>query len=67
MEPEALSSGGQMSPGFSLQEYLAILRRRRAIIIQTAILVSVIGIAQALMAQNVYEGQREAPRGRAFL
>ena len=55
MEPEALSSGGQVSAGFSLQEYLAILRRRRAIIIQTVILVSVIGIAQALMAQNVYE------------
>jgi uncharacterized protein involved in exopolysaccharide biosynthesis len=51
MEPELETAG----PGFSLQEYLAILRRRRAIIIQAFILVAVIGVAQALMAKNVYE------------
>ena len=51
MEPEA-----EQSPaGFSLQEYLAILRRRRAIIIQAFILITVIGVAQALIAKNVYQ------------
>ncbi len=51
MEPELEATG----PGFSLQEYLAILRRRRAIIIQAFILVAVIGVAQAMMARNVYQ------------
>ncbi len=51
MEPES----EQSSAGFSLQEYLAILRRRRAIIIQAFILITVIGVAQALMAKNVYQ------------
>ncbi len=51
MEPET----EQGSAGFSLQEYLAILRRRRAIIIQAFILISVLGIAQAMMAKNVYQ------------
>jgi succinoglycan biosynthesis transport protein ExoP len=55
MEPEFETAG----PGFSLQEYLAILRRRRAIIIQAFILVAVIGIAQALMAKNVYEASAQ--------
>ncbi len=41
--------------GFSLQDSLAILRRRRAIIIQAFILITVIGVAQALMAKNVYQ------------
>ena len=50
MEPEEHSSAG-----FSLQDYLAILRRRRAIIIQSFILITVIGVAQALMAKNVYQ------------
>ena len=49
MEPEPSTTG------FSLQEYLAILRRRRAIIIQAFILISVLGIAQAMMAKNVYQ------------
>ncbi len=51
MEPELETTG----PGFSLQEYLAILRRRRAIIFQAFVLVAVIGVAQALMAHNVYQ------------
>ena len=51
MEPET----EQSSAGFSLQEYLAILRRRRAIILQAFILITVIGVAQALMAKNVYQ------------
>jgi len=51
MESELETTGS----GFSLQEYLAVLRRRRAIIIQTFILVAVIGIAQAMMAKNVYQ------------
>ena len=51
MEPETERS----SAGFSLQDYLAILRRRRAVIAQAFILVSVLGIAQALMEKNVYE------------
>ena len=38
-----------------MQEYLAILRRRRAIILQAFILVGVLGVAQAMMAKNVYE------------
>ncbi|MGI4788480.1 MAG: GumC family protein [Janthinobacterium lividum] len=51
MEPETQ----QATAGFSLQEYLAILRRRRAVICQAFILISVLGISQALMAKNVYE------------
>ena len=51
MEPDT----EQSAPGFSLQEYFAILHRRRAIIIQAFILITVIGVAQALMAKNVYE------------
>ncbi len=51
MESESETTG----PGFSVQEYLAILRRRLPIIIQAFILVAVIGIAQALMAKNVYQ------------
>ena len=51
MEPELETTG----PGFSLPEYLAILRRRRAVIIQAFILVTVIGVAQAMMAHNVYQ------------
>ncbi len=50
MEPDT-----EQSTGFSLQEYLAILRRRRAIIIQAFILITVIGVAQALIAKNVYQ------------
>ncbi len=50
MEPDT-----EHSAGFSLQDYLAILRRRRAIIIQAFILITVIGVAQALIAKNVYQ------------
>ena len=51
MEPE----NDNISAGFSLQEYLAILRRRRWIILQAFVLIAVIGVAQALMAKNVYQ------------
>ena len=51
MEPEPEPTPA----GFSLQEYLGILRRRRAIIIQAFILITVIGVAQALIAKNVYQ------------
>ncbi len=50
MEPDT-----DNSTGFSLQEYLAILRRRRAIIIQAFILITVIGVAQALIQKNTYQ------------
>ena len=50
MEPDT-----EQSAGFSLQDYLAILRRRRAIIIQAFILITVIGVAQALIAKNTYQ------------
>lgn len=51
MEPENENT----SAGFSVQEYLAILRRRRWIILQAFVLIAVIGVAQALMAKNVYQ------------
>jgi len=51
MEPETEMAAS----GFSLPEYLAILRRRRAIILQAFVLVAVIGVAQALIAKNVYQ------------
>lgn len=51
MEPE----NDNISAGFSVQEYLAILRRRRWIILQAFVLIAVIGVAQALMAKNVYQ------------
>jgi len=44
-----------ISAGFNLQEYVAILRRRRWIILQAFVLIAVIGVAQALMARNVYQ------------
>lgn len=50
MEPDT-----EQSAGFSLQDYLAILRRRRAIIIQAFILITVIGVAQALIAKSVFQ------------
>jgi len=51
MEPE----NENISAGFSVQEYLAILQRRRWIILQAFVLIAVIGVAQALMAKNVYQ------------
>ena len=63
MEPET----EQSSAGFSLQEYLAILRRRRAIILQAFILITVIGVAQALMAKNIYQaGAKLLVEGPAY-
>ena len=41
--------------GFSLPEALGLLRRRRGIIGQAFVLITVIGAAQALMAKNVYQ------------
>lgn len=51
MEPD----NENIAAGFSLQEYLGILRRRRWIILQAFVLITVIGVAQALMAKNVYQ------------
>ena len=51
MEPE----NDNIPTVFSIQEYLAILRRRRWIILQAFVLIAVIGVAQALMAKNVYQ------------
>ena len=62
MEPDT-----EHSAGFSLQDYLAILRRRRAIIIQAFILITVIGVAQALIAKNVYQASAKLlVEGSAF-
>ena len=41
--------------GFSLQEYLGILRRRRAIILQAFVLISVVGVVMNLLAKPVYQ------------
>ena len=40
---------------FSIQEYVAILRRRRWIILQASVLIAAIGVVQALMSKNVYQ------------
>ena len=50
MEPEEPASAG-----FSLQEYLAILRRRRLIILVAFTVITVLGVFQALAARNVYQ------------
>lgn len=41
--------------GFSLQEYVAILRRRCGIILQAFVLIAAVGVVQALLAKNVYD------------
>ena len=41
--------------GLSLQEYLGILRRRRAIILQAFVLISVVGVVMNLLAKPVYQ------------
>ena len=51
----AMELGDNVSTVFSIQEYMAILRRRRWIILQGFVLIAVIGVAQALMAKNVYQ------------
>ena len=51
MEPD----NEQISAGFSLQEYLAILRRRRSIILLSFVFIAVIGTAQALLTRNIYQ------------
>lgn len=40
---------------FSLQEYIAILRRRRWIILQAFVVIAAVGVVQALLAKNVYD------------
>lgn len=45
----------QTGTGISLQEYLLIFRRRRATILQTFILVSVVGVVITLMTRPVYQ------------
>ena len=51
MEPE----GDGLSAGHSLQEYLAILRRRMAVILQAFVLISAVGVVLALLAKPVYQ------------
>ena len=63
MEPEHEAA----APGFSPAEYLAILRRRRAIILQAFVVVAVLGVVQALMAKNVYQaGAKLLVEGPAY-
>ncbi len=51
MEPE----NDQLSAGFSLPEYLAVLRRRRWIILQAFVLITVIGVVVTLLSKPVYQ------------
>jgi len=51
MEPES----DQLSAGFSLPEYMAVLRRRRLIILQAFVLITVIGVVVTLMSKPVYQ------------
>ena len=45
----------ESTSGVSLQEYLLILRRRRAIILQAFVLILVIGVVETLMTKPVYQ------------
>lgn len=49
------SENDQLAAGLSPQEYFQILRRRRAIIIQAFLVISVVGTIIALMSKNVYQ------------
>ena len=51
MEPE----NDQLTAGFSLPEYMAVLRRRRLIILQAFVLITVIGVVVTLMSKPVYQ------------
>ena len=51
MEPD-LHAGAS---GISLQEYLLILRRRRAIILQVFVMISVMGVVFTLISRPVYQ------------
>ena len=51
MEPE----NELLSGGMSIQEYLLILKRRRAIILQAFVLIAVVGIVVTLMTKPVYQ------------
>ena len=53
----AIELGDNIPTVFSIQEYVEILRRRRWIILQEFVLIAVIGVAQALMAKNVYRSR----------
>ena len=49
----------ESSPVVSVYEYIAILRRRRAIILQCFVLISVVGLVITLMTKPVYEASAE--------
>ncbi|MBV9848957.1 MAG: polysaccharide biosynthesis tyrosine autokinase [Armatimonadetes bacterium] len=46
-----------LAPGLSLQEYLAILRRRRLIILQAFVLITVVGLVITLFSRPVYHAE----------
>jgi succinoglycan biosynthesis transport protein ExoP len=48
-----------LSSGVSLQEYLAILRRRRGIILQTFVVILVVGVVITLLTKPVYEASAQ--------
>jgi succinoglycan biosynthesis transport protein ExoP len=48
-----------LSSGVSLQEYLAILRRRRGIILQTFVVILVVGVVITLLTKPVYDASAE--------
>ena len=55
MEPE----NDNLSSGLSLQEYVQILRRRRWIILQAFLLITIVGIAVTLLTKPVYQASGE--------
>ena len=51
-----MESGSENLPaGVSMQEYMAIIRRRRMIILQAFVLISVVGVVLTLMQKPVYQ------------
>jgi succinoglycan biosynthesis transport protein ExoP len=55
MEPE----NDNLSSGLSLQEYLQILRRRRFIILQAFLLITIVGVIVTLLTKPVYQATGE--------
>ena len=55
MEPE----NDNLSSGLSLQEYLAILRRRRAIIFQAFVLIAIVGFVVTMLTKPIYQSTSE--------
>lgn len=49
------SENDNLSSGISLQEYLQILRRRRFVILQAFLLITIVGIFVTLLTKPVYE------------